>query len=79
MARGATCDVCRRPTERIVAKVHYIPMDRKERTTHSDYSHHADIGVCCADKLLRLFNWQTRQTREEYNASRKGIKVEKVA
>jgi hypothetical protein len=75
MARSFVCDVCRKPTERIVGKLHYIPLDKKDRTTHSDYTHHADVGTCCAGRALELLNFRPRQTRAEYMASRKGQTV----
>lgn len=75
MARSVICDFCKKPTDRIVAKVHFIPLDKKDRTTHSDYTHHADVGPCCSDRMLELFNFRPRMTRAEYQASRKGQKV----
>jgi hypothetical protein len=39
--------------------------------THSNYTHHADVGECCADKIKKLFNFQARMTAKEYREQRK--------
>jgi hypothetical protein len=66
------CDVCGKPTERIVAKIQFIPMiPGVSRSVHSNYTHHADVGVCCEAKLLRGFKWRKRLTAAEYHDSRK--------
>jgi hypothetical protein len=71
-----SCDVCKRPTEAIVAKLHYIPLrSGGGGTKHSDYTHHADVGICCSDKLLKLFNFQKRVTMTEYQERRRGNHV----
>jgi hypothetical protein len=74
MARGMKCDICKKDTEYVAAKLQYIPTGNGRRATHSDYTHHADIGPCRSDRILELFNFQTRRTRKEYNDSRKGGK-----
>lgn len=71
MARNFTCDLCKRPTPRIVKKLLLTPMPRHGMSMHSNYTHHADVGECCADRLLKLFNFRPRKTRAEYNAERK--------
>ena len=74
MARETTlkCDVCKQPTERIVGKLHFIPMiPGLSQSRHSNYSHHADVGVCCQTRLLKGFNFKKRVTAKEYNESRK--------
>jgi hypothetical protein len=66
------CDVCRRPTKRIVGKLHFIPMiPGVSRGVHSNYTHHLDVGVCCKDKLFKLLDFRERQTKAEYAAARK--------
>jgi hypothetical protein len=77
MARQLMCDICKKPTDRIEAKLHYIAVGSGKRITHSDYTHHADVGACCANRILELFNFRSRMTRKEYNAERKGLKVVK--
>jgi len=76
MAREITkkCDICKKPTEHIAAKLLYItlpPNGQSGARAHSNYSHHADVGVCCAKKLLHLFNFQERTSFEEYQARRR--------
>lgn len=74
MARSVsiTCDVCRKPTKKIVGKLHYIPMiPGVSRGVHSNYTHHLDVGVCCKDRIFRLFSFTPRITAKEYNESRK--------
>ena len=70
-----TCDVCRRPCERVVGKLLYVPTDSNGRTQpHSSYTHHADVGNCCGGenaKVLKLFMFRKRQTKQEYLASRR--------
>jgi hypothetical protein len=73
MARGLRCDICNRPTDYIAAKLHYIPAGNGKRITHSDYTHHADVGPCCSERILEMFKFQKRRSRAEYNESR-GVK-----
>jgi transcriptional regulator of met regulon len=67
------CDICGKPTDQIAAKLLYVPVlpDNRGRRAHSNYSHHADVGVCCAEKLLKLFQFQPRTTAAEYQKRRK--------
>lgn len=66
------CDICHKPTEAIVAKLHFIPrMPGASRSIHSNYTHHADVGLCCKERLLRGFNFRERITAEEYHERRK--------
>ena len=61
------CDVCRKPCQRIVGKLLYIP--GAGSFAHSNYTHHADVGECCGgeeNKILRLLNFTKRQTKEQY-------------
>jgi len=43
------------------------------KSKHSDYSHHADVGSCCASKVRNTFDFQKRKTATEYQASRRGV------
>lgn len=79
MARGLTCDVCRKPIDYVEAKLMYVPANGQERATHSHYSHHADLGPCCASKVLGTFNFHKRMTRAEYMESRKNRGKRSVA
>lgn len=66
------CDVCGKATERIVAKLLYVPMiPGVNRSAHSNYTHHCDVGVCCQQRLVRGFRFRKRQTAGEYHASRR--------
>jgi hypothetical protein len=71
------CDVCGKATEQIVAKLTFIPMiPGVTRSAHSNYSHHADVGSCCREKVLKAIHFRKRTTVEEYQRSRrKGTKV----
>lgn len=67
-----TCDICRRPTDRIVAKLFLGPIiPGVNRAVHSNYTHHADVGECCEKKLLKAFNFKKRMTAVQYHESRK--------
>lgn len=71
-----TCDVCRKETEKIAAKLFYTPViNGLSKAVHSNYSHHCDVGICCKDKVLALFNFSKRQTAEQYHAQRKRTTV----
>jgi hypothetical protein len=74
MAVTRTCDICRRPTNRIVAKLNYIPVvgNKAKERTHSHYTHHLDVGECCGTKILSTFNFRERMTKEQYNKVRSG-------
>jgi hypothetical protein len=74
MSRNTTlkCDICRKETEHIAAKLFYTPViNGLSKAVHSNYSHHCDVGICCKDKVLSLFNFSRRQTAEQYQAARK--------
>lgn len=77
MARTTTrtCDICRKPTPRIVAKLFYGPIIKgSSNAIHSNYTHHLDVGECCgggSSKILKLFNWQKRRSAKEYAESRR--------
>lgn len=65
------CDICRKETERIVGKLHFTPMiPSVSNSVHSNYTHHCDVGVCCQNRLLKLFNFRKRLTFAEYQESR---------
>jgi hypothetical protein len=65
------CDVCKKPTERIVGKLHFIPVNGLSRSAHSNYTHHADVGECCKERLLHGFAFRKRMTRSQYLEARK--------
>lgn len=75
MARNETlvCDICKRPTEKLVGKLFYAPTSRarSRKAFHNNYEMHLDVGVCCEEKLKRTFNWRQRLTAAEYRASRR--------
>lgn len=58
MARVIICDVCRRPTKRLVFKLYLGEWGN--RNSHADYTHHADIGECCAANVQEMVRWQKR-------------------
>lgn len=69
------CDICRKPTSKIMAKMYYglVHQDGEvKKKEHANYTHHLDVGVCCYEKILKLFAWQKRKTKEEYMKSRRG-------
>lgn len=66
------CDVCKKPCKKIVGKLHFIPMiSGVSRGVHSNYTHHADVGECCKDRLLKGFSFRKRMTADEYKEQRK--------
>lgn len=67
------CDICKQPTDAIVGKILYIPLTPNggRQRAHSNYSHHADVGVCCSRKLMNSFNFQERTTFQEYQDRRR--------
>jgi hypothetical protein len=71
-----TCDICGKPTEQIVGKLTFVPMiPGVSRSAHSNYSHSADVGSCCREKLLKGIRFRQRMTAEEYHRQRRGEKV----
>jgi len=67
-----TCDICGKQTEKIVGKLNFIPaITGVSRITHSNYSDHADVGVCCKERLFRSINFRKRLPWEEYQRRRK--------
>jgi hypothetical protein len=73
MARGKLiCDACGEETDEIVSKLFLAPVIRgKTRTNHGNYTAHADVGVCCVEKLTTMVTWQKRLSREEYQRGRR--------
>jgi hypothetical protein len=66
------CDVCRKETTKIAAKMNYIPTIPGVSTAkHSNYSHTLDVGICCADRVLKLFNFRKRMTFKQYTEKRR--------
>jgi hypothetical protein len=73
MANVKYCDICKQQCEKIVGKLFYGPSLKSapSKSIHSNYTHHCDVGDCCAPKLLRSFNFRQRMTAKQYAASRK--------
>jgi hypothetical protein len=66
------CDVCGRPTEQIAGKLCYVPsIPGVVRLTANNYSHGADIGVCCKDKVFNDINFTKRMSAAEHQAARR--------
>ncbi len=66
------CDLCGNPTEQIAGKICFVPqIPGVTRKMWSNYSHTADVGMCCKDKLFKQVNFRKRMTKEEYRESRK--------
>lgn len=75
MARALRCDVCGKDTEAIVGKLFYGPLVKgSARAVHSNYTHHCDVGVCCADRLLKSFKFRKRMNAKAYQSSRRNGK-----
>jgi hypothetical protein len=66
------CDLCRRPTEKIVGKLFYAPVKSNDQPVadRGNYTHSAHVGICCRDKLFEL-QWNSRKTKAEYLAVRR--------
>lgn len=74
MARQVTlhCDICKRETDRIVAKLFFSPsIPGVQKAHHNHYTKSCDVGRCCEKRLLKSFNFKQRLTADEYNGSRK--------
>lgn len=65
MSRPIICDRCKRPCDRIVAKVFLamkVPRVRSNRSDHNNYHLHADIGECCVSEVVKsTFKWTKRK------------------
>lgn len=71
MASTKTCDVCGRPAK-FVKKLFLAKYGG--RNDHSNYTHHADVGECCIERIDQI-RWQKRQKREKPVAN-VGLKFE---
>lgn len=68
MGRVLICDVCRKPTKRIAAKVHLILLNGQTYAA-SDYSHHADVGECCVEAFTtQTVKWKGRKKQARTQA-----------
>lgn len=67
------CDICKKPTEKIVAKLYLTPLTKRENKNgaFNRYKFHLDVGVCCEDRLRTGFRWSERMTAQQYNDSRR--------
>jgi hypothetical protein len=78
MARDVnlTCDICGKPTAVIVGKLLFVPIiPSVARSAHSNYSHSADVGECCKNRLFNTVKFQKRRSFDEYQRSRRGRQV----
>jgi hypothetical protein len=77
VANQLICDLCKRPCNEITAKLYYAPRRTERRrkgfSYHSDYTHHLDVGECCSDRVLTLFNWRPRKTKKEASGRRQRV------
>jgi ribosomal protein S4 len=74
------CDICGRPTERIVGKLSYVPSIRGTvRLNWSNYTHTADVGDCCQAKLFNQVKFRKRMTREQYLEHRRQKRTKSTA
>lgn len=68
------CDICKKPTESIAAKMFFTPQttikSKSEKSRHTNYTKHLDVGVCCVDRVVTAFDWHDRMTAAEYAAVR---------
>lgn len=74
MARHSVviCDLCGKPTEKIVGKISFCPTIRGVvRLNWNNYTHTADVGVCCKDKLFQDVKFRKRMTKQQYAEHRK--------
>lgn len=69
MARVQMCDVCGKPTERVVVKLYKAPKENS-RSDHSRYKAHADVGACCVTKINEI-QWQERQTKKKKESAKR--------
>jgi hypothetical protein len=68
------CDVCGKESE-IVGKLHFIPsIPGVTKLNHSQYTHHADVGKCCKERLFTVLKFQNRMSKAQYNELRKNGK-----
>ena len=69
MAKGnPICDVCGESTPRIAAKLLLVPLGDNGNVPKgrrgwrlTSYSAHADVGECCAPKIVKDIKWQKRK------------------
>jgi hypothetical protein len=67
------CDICGQTTEQIAGKLCYVPsIPGVLRLTANNYSHAADVGVCCKDKLFGEVKFTKRMSAEEHQKNRRG-------
>jgi hypothetical protein len=66
MGKIVTCDVCGKPTSKIVAKLYLAPT-KGERgliaAVGSDYTASMDVGVCCTESIPKIGKWTKRKKR----------------
>jgi hypothetical protein len=63
--------VCGNPTERIAGKISFVPsIPGVVRLNWNNYTHSADVGECCYEKIFGEINFRKRMTKGEYMKSR---------
>lgn len=76
MASVHVCDVCRRPTKRIVFKLFLADKTNGSiEKGHSDYGAHADVGECCGSKISGEIRWTKRKKVPRKTTAKKGKKL----
>jgi hypothetical protein len=70
MANVSICDVCKRPTKRVVFKL-FLADKTNGGVDHSDYGAHADVGECCGAKITEDIRWTKRKKVPRKNPTAK--------
>lgn len=63
------CDVCKKPTKRLVAKLFLTPRN-DNNGAWNDYQFHADVGECCSSKVLQDIRW-TKRKKEPHKGTKR--------
>jgi hypothetical protein len=74
MSREITfqCDICKKPTKQIVGKLNFVPViPGISRAVHSNYVAHADVGVCCKERVFKAIRFRPRMSAAEYHEARR--------
>jgi hypothetical protein len=74
MAKLSVCDVCRKPTNRIVYKLLMTSYETGS-WAHSNYIAHADVGECCASTMGQKIRFHRRKKRANKNGVVQEVKV----
>lgn len=60
--RKRVCGICRKPTDKIVAKV-FLSAQQEGIQDATLYQRHASVGECCIDKVDGMADWSDRRRR----------------